>query len=83
VTRRAEQILAQLEKGEQGGSIARLADDLPLFSAAVRREPAAATAAAEPEPSKVEQALRAVDPDGLTPRAALEELYRLKALLAG
>jgi DNA mismatch repair protein MutS len=82
VTRRAEQILAQLEKGEQGGSIARLADDLPLFSAAVRREPAAAATAAEPEPSKAEQALRAVDPDGLTPRAALEELYRLKALLA-
>lgn len=34
-----------------------------------------------PEPSEVEQALASVDPDDLTPRQALEELYRLKKLL--
>ncbi|MEZ9252700.1 DNA mismatch repair protein MutS [Vibrio cyclitrophicus] len=34
-----------------------------------------------PEPSEVEQALANVDPDDLTPRQALEELYRLKKLL--
>ena len=33
------------------------------------------------EPSEVEQALANVDPDDLTPRQALEELYRLKKLL--
>ncbi len=37
VTARAEEVLAVLEKGEEGGALARLADDLPLFSAARRR----------------------------------------------
>ncbi|MBV9586124.1 MAG: DNA mismatch repair protein MutS, partial [Alphaproteobacteria bacterium] len=32
VTGRAEEVLEILEKGEQGGALARLADDLPLFS---------------------------------------------------
>ncbi|WP_194437583.1 DNA mismatch repair protein MutS [Vibrio fluminensis] len=34
-----------------------------------------------PEPSEVEEALANIDPDDLTPRQALEELYRLKKLL--
>ncbi|UXI01765.1 DNA mismatch repair protein MutS [Photobacterium sp. TY1-4] len=34
-----------------------------------------------PEPSEVETALANVNPDELTPRQALDELYRLKALL--
>nr|WP_216610593.1 DNA mismatch repair protein MutS [Vibrio coralliilyticus] len=34
-----------------------------------------------PEPSEVEEALSSIDPDDLTPRQALEELYRLKKLL--
>ncbi len=34
-----------------------------------------------PEPSEVENALANIDPDDLTPRQALEELYRLKKLL--
>ncbi len=34
-----------------------------------------------PEPSEVELALQNVDPDNLTPREALDELYRLKQLL--
>lgn len=34
-----------------------------------------------PEPSDVEQALSNIDPDDLTPRQALEELYRLKKML--
>ncbi|MDD2728809.1 MAG: DNA mismatch repair protein MutS [Malikia sp.] len=37
-------------------------------------------AAATPEPSRVEQALAAVDPDLLSPREALEQLYLLKKL---
>jgi DNA mismatch repair protein MutS len=43
---------------------------------------AAPPAAASAEPSAVEQALQAVDPDSLTPREALDALYRLRALLA-
>ncbi|WP_154114821.1 DNA mismatch repair protein MutS [Vibrio cincinnatiensis] len=34
-----------------------------------------------PEPSEVEQALSSIDPDDLTPRQALEALYRLKKML--
>ena len=77
VIARAEQVLEILEKGDQAGSVARLADDLPLFSVALRRkEPEAVAAPAGP--SAVEQALAALNPDDLTPKAALEELYRLR-----
>ncbi|KJY85766.1 DNA mismatch repair protein MutS [Vibrio neptunius] len=34
-----------------------------------------------PDPSEVEEALSGIDPDDLTPRQALEALYRLKKLL--
>ncbi|CAH0538588.1 DNA mismatch repair protein MutS [Vibrio marisflavi CECT 7928] len=34
-----------------------------------------------PEPSELEEAMANIDPNDLTPRQALEELYRLKALL--
>ena len=39
-------------------------------------------AAVQPEPSRVESALAAIDPDALSPREALDALYRLRALLA-
>ena len=69
VVARARSVLERLE-GEKAAA-ARL-DDLPLF------------AVAEPEPvrgpSPLELALRDVDPDELTPREALEALYRLKGL---
>jgi DNA mismatch repair protein MutS len=42
---------------------------------------APAPAPATPEPSAMEAELARVDPDALTPREALEALYRLKALL--
>jgi DNA mismatch repair protein MutS len=74
VVARAEAVLALLEKGEQSGALARLADDLPLFSAA---RPAGAPMAKR---SAVEAALAEVQPDALTPRAALELIYRLKGL---
>ena len=85
VLRRAEEVLHRLEEGEARAAPARLADDLPLFAAAIRAAPAAPAAVpAEPafaEPSPVEQELAAVDPDQLTPRAALELVYRLKKSL--
>ena len=69
VVARARSVLERLE-GEKAAT-ARL-DDLPLF------------AVAEPEPirgpSVVETALQNIDPDSLTPREALEALYRLKGL---
>ena len=76
VTARAEEVLEILEKGEQGGALARLADDLPLFRAASRER-----APQPPPPSPVDDLLRTVRPDELSPREALDLLYRLKALL--
>jgi DNA mismatch repair protein MutS len=74
VTARAEEVLTMLETGEQGGALARLADDLPLFQAA--RRPAA-----PPRPSAAEVLLRETQPDELSPRQALDLVYRLKALV--
>ena len=42
VVARAHEVLRILEEGEQSGALARLADDLPLFSASVTEAPAAA-----------------------------------------
>ncbi|NQV85377.1 MAG: DNA mismatch repair protein MutS [Rhodospirillales bacterium] len=75
VVARASEVLDILEQGEQSSAMTRLADDLPLFSA-MRNEPAAQNG-----PSPVEQALAALDPDALTPLAALEAIYSLKEKL--
>lgn len=69
VVGRAREVLERLESDKAAHG--RL-DDLPLFSLA---EPAA-----PPPPSAIEAALRGIEPDELTPREALEALYRLKAL---
>jgi DNA mismatch repair protein MutS len=73
---RAEEVLLNLEKGESSSVVTRLAADLPLFAAATRQ-----TAQPPPPPSPVVQALAGVDPDRLSPREALEVLYRLKSML--
>ncbi|MEC5323182.1 DNA mismatch repair protein MutS [Aurantimonas sp. A3-2-R12] len=75
---RARQVLAELERGEQGEKRTAFVDDLPLFSAVARR---AETHPHEPEPDHaLRDALAALDPDSLSPRDALEALYRLSAL---
>jgi DNA mismatch repair protein MutS len=73
---RAEQVLQSLEQGEQAGAVARLADDLPLFAVAAKQVPTKLS-----ERSAVEAALGAVNPDELSPKEALELLYRLRGLL--
>jgi DNA mismatch repair protein MutS len=73
---RAEEVLKMLEAGEQAGALKRLADDLPLFSAAAPRPQSGAKG-----PSLVEDALAAVNPDELSPKEALEALYRLRGLI--
>ncbi|MDX2202025.1 MAG: DNA mismatch repair protein MutS [Hyphomicrobiaceae bacterium] len=83
VTRRAKQVLERLEKERgKGQSADALVEELPLFAV---REPAAAAGqpAHETEAGAVETALALIDPDELTPKAALEALYRLKALASG
>ncbi len=77
VTARAEEVLKTIESGEQGSALVRLADDLPLFQA-VMHEPT--KAAPEQGPSPLEKAITEIAPDELTPREALEMLYRLKDL---
>ena len=73
VLARAEEVLKLLQSGEQSGSLAKLADDLPLFSSV--------QASAEDKPSALEEALSAIDPDGLSPKEALEVVYKLKGLI--
>jgi DNA mismatch repair protein MutS len=76
VTSRAEEVLQILENGDEAGALARLADDLPLFRA-VRERPVPAAA----RESAAEAMLEDIRPDELTPREALELLYKLKAAL--
>ena len=81
---RAEEVLSAIEQGEKADAVSRLADDLPLFAAAPRpRTPAAGAAAGAAGPGPLETALAGVNPDELTPRAALELLYRLKEIAGG
>jgi DNA mismatch repair protein MutS len=71
VVDRARLVLAELEASDRAAPARKLIDDLPLFSAASR-------VAAPPDP--LTDALSEIDPDALTPKDALEALYRLKAL---
>jgi DNA mismatch repair protein MutS len=72
VIKRAEQILQILETGKKSESLLQLSNDLPLFQAA------------EPEPSNPASAaldyLDDINPDDLSPRDALDILYKLKSL---
>ncbi len=74
VIARAQSVLAALEKGGQSNRAATLIDDLPLFSASAKPAPLAS------KESAAEAELKTINPDDLTPKAALELLYRLKAL---
>ena len=76
VTNRAGEVLRLLEaKGDSTGA-SDLLDDLPLFAASRPK----GHAPDRQERSEVEQALTDLNPDELTPRDALEALYRLKKL---
>jgi DNA mismatch repair protein MutS len=73
VTKRAAEVLARLERpGERDRRGAAL-DELPLFAASSRPDPIDLDA-------PLAAALAELNPDELTPKAALEALYRLKAL---
>ncbi|MGC1412677.1 MAG: DNA mismatch repair protein MutS [Acetobacteraceae bacterium] len=75
VVRRAASLLTLLEKhgGPLGAAGAPLTA-LPLF--------AASPPETMPEPDPLADAIAALEPDRMTPRDALDALYRLKALLA-
>jgi DNA mismatch repair protein MutS len=72
VVARAKDVLERLER--EAGAPAHL-DDLPLFAAT-------AAVAERSGPSPVEEALKTLDLDGMSPREAMDALYRLKGLMA-
>ncbi|RLK03666.1 DNA mismatch repair protein MutS [Ruegeria conchae] len=73
VVERARVVLDQLEKTErEGGKQKTLIDDLPLFSAAPPPPPPA------PKATPVTDMLDEILPDELTPREALDLIYKLK-----
>jgi DNA mismatch repair protein MutS len=78
VVRRAASLLSALEKQSGPLAVGGVLGALPLFAAAAdpdenRVEP--------PQKDELHRALEELDPDRLTPREALDALYRLKALL--
>ncbi len=75
VVARAEDVLKALEEENQAGAVTRLADDLPLFAAG---RPSGIQTAAQPSP--VEMVLDTILPDELSPKEALELIYKLKVL---
>ena len=78
VIARAKSVLAKLEAQDRGQTARALADDLPLFAVPSR---AAAEAAPPSEAEQLIEALKALQPDEMSPRDALEALYALKAKL--
>jgi DNA mismatch repair protein MutS len=76
VVARARDVLTKLEDSDRKNPASQLIDDLPLFQVAVRKEEAKRAG-----PSKVEEALSAINPDDMTPREALDALYALKKQL--
>ena len=73
VIKRANEVLAGLEKSNQNKIIMNENNDLPLFSFAVREE--------QRKTSAAEEKLMKIDPDNLTAKEALDTIYELKELL--
>ncbi|UZK70995.1 DNA mismatch repair protein MutS [Sphingomonas sp. S1-29] len=70
---RAKSVLAKLEAGRaKTGGLAAGLDDLPLFAAVAAQEAEAV--------DELRTALAGIDVDALSPREALDALYRLKGL---
>jgi DNA mismatch repair protein MutS len=78
VITRAKSVLAKLEAQDRGQTARALVDDLPLFAVPSR---AAAEAAPPSEAELLIDAVKALHPDEMTPREALDALYALKAKL--
>ncbi|WP_438752159.1 DNA mismatch repair protein MutS [Bartonella rochalimae] len=76
VISRATDVLHQLEQGEMSGKGDKLIDNLPLFSL----KATSLTNEKNDQCCAIKDALKNINPDELSPKAALEELYRLKQL---
>jgi DNA mismatch repair protein MutS len=78
VIARAKAVLAKLEAQDRGQTARALADDLPLFAVPSR---AAEEKAPPSEAEQLVESVKALHPDEMSPREALEALYALKAKL--
>ncbi len=78
VVGRAGEVLKRLEKqGRRTGGAEKVLEDLPLFASAQPPQPPSA----QPKgPSPLESLLASTNADDLTPRAALDLVYKLKQL---
>lgn len=72
VTQRAKEILATLEENRGASTLTASLDGLPLFQV---------NAPPPPKADKLREALGDIDPDQLSPREALDWLYRLRKML--
>jgi DNA mismatch repair protein MutS len=75
VISRAREVLELLESTDNANAAEELADALPLFSTHMQQIQVVASG-----PSASDEALDDINPDDLTPREALEQLYLLKQL---
>jgi DNA mismatch repair protein MutS len=73
VVQRAQEVLGALEEGREGHKPLARIDDLPLFAAQPVKPDA--------KLSTVEDALRNISPDALSPKEALDLIYALKSKL--
>jgi DNA mismatch repair protein MutS len=73
VIARAEDVLRALEEGREGHKPLARIDELPLFGAASPKT--------ESKTSAAEEMLKAIEPDTLSPKDALELIYALKKTL--
>ena len=78
VIARAKAVLTKLEAQDRGQTARALADDLPLFAVPSR---ATAEPALPSEAAQLIEAVKALHPDEMSPREALEAIYMLKAKL--
>jgi len=88
VIARAKEILHILEQDTSASASARLmSDGLPLFAAAHKasnvilnevKDPASTEILRSAQDDEIREQLRALDPDSMTPKEALEALYKLK-----
>ncbi len=76
VVERARFVLEALEKGEREGSRQKaLIDDLPLFAVTPSTQPPLVGT------SKIEERIKEIHPDNLSPKEALDLIYQLRGLL--
>jgi len=82
VVERARQVLKQLEEQDRKRPRESLIDELPLFAALGAKPTVPVASGPDPRFEALLSAIGEISPDDMSPREALEALYRLKARAA-